>query len=48
MVVPMPDGSFAEIDHLPVSESKETLRVWSSPDGSTSGAIARIKKKAQE
>ena len=48
MVVPMPDGSFAEIDHLPVSESKETLGVWSSPDGSTTGAIARIKKKAQE
>ena len=48
MVLPMPDGSFAEIDHLPVSEPKETLGVWLSPDGSTTGAIARIKKKAQE
>jgi hypothetical protein len=48
MVVPMPDGSEVEIDHLPVTEPKETLGVWSSPVGCAKGAIARIQTKAQE
>ena len=43
----MSDVSEAEIDHLPVTESKETLGVWSSPDGNPQEAIARIQKKAQ-
>ena len=48
MVVPMPDGSDAEIEHLPVTESRETLGVWSSPVGNTDGAMQRLKTKAQE
>eukprot|EP00956_Cyclotella_meneghiniana_P022017 scaffold40896_cov41-Cyclotella_meneghiniana.AAC.6 len=46
--VPMPDGSMEEIEHLPVTESRETLGVWSSPAGSTDGAMTRITSKARE
>eukprot|EP00956_Cyclotella_meneghiniana_P008124 scaffold10809_cov23-Cyclotella_meneghiniana.AAC.3 len=48
LVVPMPDGSEAEIVHLPVTESRETLGVWSAPVGTAEGAMTRIKTKAQE
>ena len=48
MMVPMPDGTEAEIDHLPVEASRETLGVWSSPDGSATGALRAMTDKAQE
>ena len=41
----MPDGKMAKIDHLPVTESKETLGVWTSPDGS---AEVAMRDKAQK
>jgi hypothetical protein len=40
VVVPMPDGSFAEIDHLPVDTPKETLGVVIYPTGDAKGALA--------
>ena len=48
MVVPMPDGSTAVIDHLPITEAKETLGVYSCPDGNSDGALRAMKEKAAE
>jgi hypothetical protein len=48
MVVPMPDGTEVAIDHLPVTQARETLGAWSSPDGNASEARAKMKEKAQE
>jgi hypothetical protein len=48
MVVPLPDGSVAKIDHLPVTESKETLGVTSSPVGDAAGGLVAMQEKAQE
>jgi hypothetical protein len=48
MVVPMPDGSVESIEHLPVTEAKETLGVYSCPNGSAHGAIQAMTTKAQE
>jgi hypothetical protein len=48
MVVPLPDGTEEVIDHLPVTEAKETLGVYSCPNGSSAGAIRSMQKKAQE
>ena len=48
MVVPMPDGSPAVINHLPITEAKEPLGVFPSPDGSSKGAIVAMQEKAQE
>jgi hypothetical protein len=48
MVVPLPDGSTAVINHLPITEAKETLGVISSPDGNSKGAILAMQEKAQE
>ena len=48
MVVPMPDGTEVEIDHLPVTQARETLGVWSSPDGNASESLVQMKEKAQE
>jgi hypothetical protein len=48
MVVPMPDGTMEVIDHLPISKLKETLEVYSCPTGSAAGALAAMRKKAQE
>ena len=47
MVVPMPDGSVATIDHLSVDTAMETLGVWSAPNGSADGALVAMKTKAQ-
>eukprot|EP00956_Cyclotella_meneghiniana_P025378 scaffold52785_cov48-Cyclotella_meneghiniana.AAC.7 len=46
--VSMPDGSMEETDHLPVTESRETLGVWLSPVGCTEGAMTRITTKTRE
>ena len=48
MMVPMPDGSVAKIDHLPVTQARETLGVWSSPDGNAKETLAKMKEKGQE
>jgi hypothetical protein len=41
LVVPMPDGSTAKIDHLSVATSKKTLLgAHSTPNGEAKGAIA--------
>ena len=48
MRVPMPDGTSAKIDYLPVIEAKKTLGVWTSPVGSSVGALTDMKEKAQE
>jgi hypothetical protein len=48
MKVPLPDGSVAKIDHLPVTELKETLGVISSPVGDAAGGLVAMKEKAQE
>ena len=48
MVVPLPDKSVAKIDHLPVTESKETLGVISSPVGDAAGGLVAMQEKAQE
>ena len=48
MVVPMPDGTEVAIDHLSVTQARETLGVWSSPDGNASEALVKMKEKAQE
>ena len=48
MLVPMPDGTEVAIDHLPVTKSRETLGVWSSPDGQAVEALEQMKKKSQE
>jgi hypothetical protein len=48
MVVPMPDETEEKIDHLPVTQARETLGVWSSPDGNATESLAQMKEKAQE
>jgi hypothetical protein len=48
MVVPMPDGSEVKIDHLPVTQARETLGVWSSSDGNAKESLLKMKEKAQE
>jgi hypothetical protein len=48
MLVPLPDGTTAVIDHLPIAEAKETLGVYSCPNGSSDGALKAVKEKAAE
>ena len=38
----------SKIDHLDVSTAKETLGIWTAPNGSADGAIAAMIEKAQE
>ena len=47
MVVPLPDGTEEKIDHLPVTQARETLGVWSSPDGNADESLLKMKEKAQ-
>lgn len=47
MVVPMPDGTEVLIDHLPVTQVRETLGVWSSPDGNDKDSLVKMREKAQ-
>jgi hypothetical protein len=47
LVVPMPDGSLAPIDHLPVDTPKETLGVWTCPTGDPAGSLTAMREKAQ-
>ena len=46
--VPLPDGSYAPIDHLSVDTARETLGVYTCPSGKSSSHIDAMKKKAQE
>lgn len=48
VVVPMPDGTVAEIDHLPVDTNKKTLGVWTCPTGKPTGALMAMKEKCQK
>eukprot|EP00956_Cyclotella_meneghiniana_P044208 scaffold307151_cov238-Cyclotella_meneghiniana.AAC.1 len=48
MLVPMPDGTMATIEHLAVATAKETLGIWSAPSGSAEGALTAMTTKAQE
>lgn len=41
MRVPMPDRNMASIDHLAVSTARETLGIWTAPNGCTDGALPR-------
>ena len=43
----MPDGSLATIDHLPVTQVRETLVVWSSPDGNATETLIKISQIGQ-
>ncbi len=47
MVVPMPDGTQASIEHLPVTQVRETLGVWSSPDGNSVETLNKMSEKGQ-
>ena len=44
----MLDGSFAAIDHVPVTRARKTLGVWSSPDGNAVETLVKMKEKGQE
>lgn len=44
----MPDGTEVVIDHLPVTQARETLGVWSSPAGNANESLVKMNKKAQE
>ena len=46
--VPMPNGSYAPIEHLSVDTAKETLGVFSCPSGKAKGQIKAMQTKAQE
>lgn len=45
---PLPSGEREEIDNLPVSESKVTIGVASSPDEKGLGAMTRMNEKAMK
>lgn len=45
--VPMPDGTTALIDHLPVTEAKQTLGVWTCPMGDASKGLTEMGRKCQ-
>ena len=47
MVVPMPDGTHAPIEHLPATQVRETLGVWSSPDGNSVEILKKMSEKGQ-
>ena len=46
IVVPMPDGGFVPIEHVPVTEARETLGIFTAPDGSSAGGLKRMQHKA--
>jgi hypothetical protein len=49
MVVPLPDGTRKEIEHVPVTEPKETtLGVFTCPNGNPAGALGKMRSKAQD
>ena len=47
MLVPMPDGTMVTIEHLAVVTAKETLGIWSAPNGSADGALSAMTEKAR-
>jgi len=46
LVVPMPDGTVAPIEHLSVDTSKKTLGVMTCPSGKSKGSLDLMKEKA--
>ncbi len=48
ILVPLGDGSRAEIEHLPVSAPTKTLRQMTCPTGSSEGALMQMREKAQK
>ena len=48
VAVPMPDGSMAPIDHLAVTDSKETLGVFTCPAGLSEDFLDAMGEKAQD
>ena len=45
ILVPMPDGSQVSIEHVSVTEARETLGIFTSPDGGCGGAMKRMQDK---
>jgi hypothetical protein len=48
IMVPLGDGSFSPIAHLPVTAVTKTLDQMTCPTGSSAGAIAQMQDKAQK
>lgn len=48
LVIPLPDGSLAEIEHLPVSQAHKTLGSMTCPTGSGEAAMQQMRDKAQK
>jgi hypothetical protein len=46
--VPLADGSFAEIEHLPVSSAVKTLGLMTCPTGSSAAALGQMQQQGQE
>ncbi len=47
IVVPLEDGSHAEIEHLDIDTPIKTLGLMTAPTGSNAGAITQMKEKAE-
>ena len=45
LLVPLPDGSQVPIAHVPITEARETLGIFSAPDGNSTAAIKRMQSK---
>ncbi len=48
VTVPLPGGSSAAIVHHPVTHAEKILGAMTSPDGTSSGTIQQMQKKAQQ
>ncbi len=48
IIVPLGNGTFAPIDHLPVTSATKTLGQMTCPSGSSKGAFLQMKEKAQK
>ncbi len=47
-MIPLPDGTDADITRLPVSEARKMLGVWSSPDGNDTTHLQEVAVKKVE
>ena len=48
LTVPLPDGTEAKIDQLPVTQSKKTLGVWTNPAGDCKKQLEVIHKVTEK
>jgi hypothetical protein len=46
--IPLADGSFAEIKHLPVSSAVKTLGSMMCPTGSSAAALGQMQQQGRE